>query len=85
MRQTQHDEIFELCKDNGWHCAQEFRDLHAYSPHKRRTERAAKFGLAYEDFWEERPCQHDGHGQKDYRRIFIRPMKKYASSIETAR
>jgi hypothetical protein len=62
---TQEQKIIELCKDGNFHCQQEFRNMHIYSPHKRRSEIEERGRY----FFEERKCVHNVRGQKDYRMV----------------
>ena len=81
---TQHDKIFKLHKESsdGWACGNDYRRVMIYSSHKRRAEMSqnpqyakdyktchAHFGIY--DF-EDRKCQHDSAGVRDYRIVSTR-------------
>jgi len=65
---TQRQKIIELCKDEAWHCQNEFRALYAFSPHKRRSEIEAMGDYKFIP----RKCEHGVRGQKDYRMVSIK-------------
>ena len=70
-QKSQHQKIIEMCKDGLWHCQNDFRALFIFSPHKRRCEiegRKNRDELPTGMYiFDERPCEHDIKGQKDYR------------------
>ena len=74
-KMTQHEKIFDLCKDGQFHCQNEFRARFIYSPHKRRNEIAGKVNesdprpVNWHYDWVKIKCQHNVENQFDYRLI----------------
>ena len=68
---SQHTKIINICLDGEWHCQNEFRANYIFSPHKRRIEiegRKNKREKATGKYiFEDRACEHDVSGQRDYR------------------
>jgi len=62
---TQHEKIIKMCRDEKFHCQNEFRALFIFSPHKRRSEIEIRGQYSFE----KQKCEHGVRGQFDYKMI----------------
>jgi len=88
LKVEQHEKISRLHADSsdGWVCGNAYRDAYIFSPHKRRGEMSKShkefkechghFGI---DHFEDRKCQHDSRGVRDYR--IVRAEKEQKVTI----